>query len=292
MSAVRALLALVAVLCFLLPASAQTCGFGGLDFSSLATYDLYGTDGSFGSNEDSFYVVRICGAVSDPVCSAQPGGSMVCQHAFPNYQVDPNGGTLAPFSSPACSQNVYDLIPSYAVSAPNTTFSYVNATLGASAGVQMTVKAGTNCSGNANTVVVNFLCAPLQTRISTFYSVNPSPSTCTYTFTLYTSLACPAGTTAPAAIAAPPAATATNCGYQGVSFASLAVDMNATDEAGRQYVVHPCGAVSTATTFCSYPNNAAQQPQLYPSVCLTYTRCNVRRASHRLTALDPPPSAV
>ena len=53
MLAMRALLALVAVLCFALPASAQTCGFGGLDFSSLNSYDIYGTDGSFGSNQVS-----------------------------------------------------------------------------------------------------------------------------------------------------------------------------------------------------------------------------------------------
>ena len=42
-----------------------TCGTSALgttfDFSSLSQYDIYGSDGSAGSNEDSLYVARICG---------------------------------------------------------------------------------------------------------------------------------------------------------------------------------------------------------------------------------------
>jgi hypothetical protein len=77
---------------------AQACTFtpifGGqtFNFGSLSGYDIYGVDGSAGSNSDSFYVARICGSVADPVCSSLSGGSMFCKHQFSYNQV-PNGGT-------------------------------------------------------------------------------------------------------------------------------------------------------------------------------------------------------
>ena len=287
MTVAGVLLAVTALLLSLaLPITAQSpCGFGSFNFTSLSTYDLFGTDGSAGSNEDSYYVVRLCGAVSDVACAAQPGGSMVCQHSFPFYNQVPNGGTIAPPSSPTCSQDLTNLIAGYSTSAVNTTWSYVNSTIGASSGALMSVTSGTACGGAPITVNVQFLCAPLQTNASVFSTVaspgvppyTPSTTGCTLTFTLYTSLAClPANLTSPpTAIAPPPAATAANCGYQGISFTSLAVDMTATDEGGRTYVVHPCGAVSSVNTqFCSYPSNGQQQPNLYPSACEVSGYCN------------------
>ena len=117
-------------------------------------------------------------------------------------------------------------------------------------------------------------CAPLQTAPKAFYAV--STSGCTYNLTLYTSLACPTtGAPTVTAITAPPAATAANCGYKGVDLSSLAVDMVASDEAGRQYVIHPCGAVSNySLQYCTYPNNAGQQPKQYPSACEITGYCN------------------
>ena len=141
----------------------------------------------------------------------------------------------------------------------------------------MTTTSATGCPGlnSAATITVLFLCAPLQTAPVNFASV--SVSGCSFTFTLYTAIACSAAQLAapPAAIAAPPAATATNCGYNSVSFASLSVDMNATDDSGRTFVIHPCGAVSSVSTrYCSYPNNAQQQPATYPSACEVTGYCN------------------
>ena len=280
----RLIAALFLVACLLLaalPTSAQTCGLtaGGstFDFSTLSTYDICGTDGSAGSNEDNFYVARICGAVSDAACIAQSGsaGSMVCQHRFPYYNQVPNAGTVSPPSSALCSQNLSSLVPSYASSASTTTWALYNTTLGPTGGVQMTSTAAAGCpsTGGALTVKVNFFCAPLQTAVETFYAV--SVNGCNVTMTLYTSLACTSAAVAPTAVAAPPAATASTCGFNGVSFASLAVDITATDEAGRTYIVHPCGAVSAAsTTYCSHPHNVAQQPDQYPSACEVTGYCN------------------
>ena len=262
-----------------------SCGLsaGGatFDFSSLSSVDLYGTDGSAGSNEDSFYVARICGSVSDSACLAAAGsaGSMVCQHAFPYYNQVPNAGTVGAPSSALCSQNLTSMLPAYTSSQSSTTWSLINATLGVTYGVQMKTTAATGCpssvpAGGPVTVVIQFKCAQLQTSPASFSSV--SSNGCTYTMVLYTSLACTAANqAAPAPTAASPAATASNCQMNGVSFASLAVDMNATDEVGRTYVIHPCGAVtSVSAQYCSYPDNTQQQPNLYPSACEVTGYCN------------------
>ena len=264
-----------------------SCGTSALgsvfDFSPLSQYDIYGTDGSAGSNEDSFYVARICGAVSDAACTAAAGsaGSSICQHGFPYYQTEPNAGSKAAPSSAFCSQNLTSLIPAYTTSSSSTNWALVNST-DATAGVLMTVQSSAGCpttngaAGGAATVQITFICAPLQTQAVSF--ANVVAGGCSFNMTLYTSLACTAAqlaTPGVTAIAAPPAPTASTCAYNGVSFASLAVDMNATDETGRTYVVHPCGAVSSVSTqYCSYPNNAQQQPNLYPSACEVTGYCN------------------
>ena len=270
-------LLLVLVLC---PASAQTCGLSsggvGYDFSSLSSRDLYGTDGSAGSNQDNFYIVRVCGAVADPACAAVSGGSMVCEHAFPAYNQVPNAGTISAPSSALCATHLYPLIPQYSSSQASTSWSLLNPSSGASGGFQMTSTSSSGCSTNTSQPVrvnINFLCAPLQTAPQSFYSV--AIAGCTYNFTLYTSLACPTNTPAVTPITAPPAATSSSCGYGGVDLSSLAVDMNATDEAGRLYIVHPCGAISgISTQYCAYPNNAGQYPTQYPSACEVTGYCN------------------
>ena len=94
----------------------------------------------------------------------------------------------------------------------------------------------------------------LQTTPLNFFSVSIVGS-CNFTFTLYTSLAC-TSQVAPTALPAPPAASSSNCGFGGVSFASLAVDINATDDAGRTYVVHP-----SANSHHTMRNRTAHHPQ-------------------------------
>ena len=266
-----------------------SCGVSALgttfDFSSLSSSDIYGTDGSAGSNEDNYYVARICGSVSDAACLAAAGsaGSMVCQHGFPYYQQNPNAGSLSSPTSALCSQNLTSLIPAYSVSAQSTSWALVDPA-NVTAGVTMTVTSSTGCpttnaavgGGGPATVRITFMCAPLQTAPVSFAAV--VGGSCSYNLTLYTSLACTAAQLAAPAVTAvtpPPAATAATCGFNGVSFASLAVDINATDETGRTYVVHPCGAVSSVSTqYCSFPNNAQQLPSQYPSACEVTGYCN------------------
>jgi hypothetical protein len=196
-----------------------------------------------------------------------------------------------PFSS-YCANAPLQLSAGYSTTATSTTWSLYNSTAGASAGIVMTTTSGTSCGGSATTVQIIFLCAPLQTHSTSFSSI--SNSGCTYTMTLYTSLACTTAQLAspPTAISPPPAATSTNCGYNGVSFASLAVDFNATDEAGRTYVVHPCGAVtSVSTQYCAYPSNAAQQPSVYVSVCEVTGYCNPFYAEDGFSYFQPSSSS-
>ena len=262
-----ALLALTASL----PAiRAQSCGYNSFNFASLNTYDIYGADGSAGSNEDSLYIVRVCGAVADPVCSAQGSGTMACQHAWPNYQSVPNGGTVSPPSSAYCANDVHQLAPAFSTLTGSSAPVWTAATVNSVTGAMMTVSSGT-CSGSTPYVTnIVFLCAPLQTTPLNFASVTSSGS-CNFTFTLYTSLACTSAQLAapPTALAAPPAASSSNCGYGGVSFASLSVDINATDDAGRLYVVHPWSdtvAPSTAFT-CLSTTRAPPADSLVMRVC-------------------------
>ena len=191
------LIAAAAAVALLLPAlcCAQTCGFGGLDVSALSSYDLLGVDGSAGSNEDSLYFARICGAVTDPTCAALPSGSMFCRHAWPDYSATPNGGTVADQASASCANNVQQLAPAYSTSSANTVWGYVNAGQGAAGGIVMSTVSPTSntavcSSGGSAQVNVQFLCAPLQTTARTFNSI--SVTGCNYTLTLYTSLACTA----------------------------------------------------------------------------------------------------
>ena len=92
----------------------------------------------------------------------------------------------------------------------------------------------------------------------------------------------------PVAVAAPPAASSSNCGFGGVDLSSLSVDINATDDAGRLYVVHPCGAVSgLSTQYCSYPANSGQQPSVYPSACEVTGYCNPFYAADSFGYFNP-----
>ena len=93
---VFSLLFLLSLLVQPLLTSGQSCSYTTsgttFTFSSLSSYDIYGVDGSAGSNQDSFYIGRICGSVSDPACNGLSGGSMHCKHQFYYSQI-PNGGT-------------------------------------------------------------------------------------------------------------------------------------------------------------------------------------------------------
>lgn len=192
-----------------------------------------------------------------------------------------------PFSS-YCANAPLQLAAGYSSTGTSTTWSLYNSTAGPSGGIVMTTTSGTGCSGSPTTVTIIFLCAPLQVRPTSFYSITNSG--CTYTMTLYTSLACTSAqiASAPTAISPPPAATSSNCGYNGISFTSLAVDMNATDDSGHTYVIHPCGAVSSVSTqYCGYPSNAAQQPTIYVSVCEVTGYCNPYYAEDGFSYFQP-----
>lgn len=80
--------------------SAAECSFGGFDFSSLSTYDVYG------AADDFLYVSRLCGAVSDPQCALSSGTahSSACQINTQCGSVPPQSEALLSAWNPHIAQ--------------------------------------------------------------------------------------------------------------------------------------------------------------------------------------------
>ena len=140
---------------------AQQCGIGPYNFGPLSTLgDISGVFGGY-----TLYL-RMCGAVTQPDCVALYGNNVqVCQWAGKG-----SAYAEALYNSPT----------------GETTWSYANNVDG-TAGVVATIKDGQLCGGNGpRQAIVTLICG--TTNAITYYNEG---STCIYTFTVTTPLACP-----------------------------------------------------------------------------------------------------
>ena len=157
---------------------AADCAWDVYDFSALAAVDLYGSH-----HNGAMSVFRLCGAVSDPVCSAASGGEGQLCHWGTNVSATP---ACSPIDVPLTSTAGYN-------------FSTYNDTEWVAEGVTVTIYPATPalCNGVPAVTVVNLLChtaapaVPLDGFDYEIRLVNTSTSCpCTTVININTSLAC------------------------------------------------------------------------------------------------------
>lgn len=143
-----------------------TCGFGGLDFTSLSTSDLSPNDGTPDPQKYT-YSLRVCGVVSSPTCTGTIGGGVPTASACM---------VAKQFSTPYVSGEWTG----------DAVWSYVNAQ-DASQGVQYQLSGQKNCGAlQLRTATVIFVCA------QTLGTVTVVTNVCNQSFTIPTPLACAA----------------------------------------------------------------------------------------------------
>ena len=148
--------------------SSSACGGLGYDFRNISQSDLSYWDQA----EGWLYYVRLCSAVSQPVCAASlaPQGyrAMICQAQASKQGVPDN------FTFPLAVYNPNAIYWQYLIN-----------------GVRATLQDGLKCSivrGQPRVSIINFICDPTAVTANiTSFSENPS---CTYNFNINTNLAC------------------------------------------------------------------------------------------------------